>query len=184
VTGARLTLPLVGLLVFTAVVPDTGERRSVGSDGCRIGSAAAFGSGIAGRSTAESVGPFTFVVGFVVGTDGALRPAPRRSEHVACAGGEPVLGAGEISLTREAGRRVVGDVGNHSTGYRPDISSWPAVAQALRRAGLDRPSGFTHEVALRRCPGRRAHSIVREDDFVCVFRGTDLLTVWKVDPGA
>ncbi|MEU6730442.1 hypothetical protein ABZ917_42625 [Nonomuraea wenchangensis] len=36
--------------------------------------------------------------------DGVLLLAPRRSEHVACAGGRPVLSAGEISFAREAGR--------------------------------------------------------------------------------
>lgn len=32
---------------------------------------------------------------FVVDIDGVLRVAPRRSEYVACAGGRPVLSAGE-----------------------------------------------------------------------------------------
>ncbi|MER5427855.1 hypothetical protein [Streptomyces sp. NPDC002588] len=35
-----------------------------------------------------------------VGLDGFLRPAHRRSEHVACAGGQEVLGAGEIGFRR------------------------------------------------------------------------------------
>ncbi|WP_406729680.1 hypothetical protein WJ438_13775 [Streptomyces sp. GD-15H] len=151
-----------------------------GSGGCRIGSAADFDSWVAERPAAELVEPFTFVVG----TDGVLRLAPRRSEHVACAGGGPVLSAGEISFTREAGRWVVGDVSNHSTGYCPDVSSWSAVAQALDRAGLGRPSGFTHEVMFRRCPGCQEHNIVREDDFFCVFCGSDLPEVWNVDPAA
>ncbi|MEV6594551.1 hypothetical protein [Streptomyces acidicola] len=153
-----------------AVRPDSG--------GCRIGSAADFDSWVAERSAEDLVDPFTFVVG----TDGMLRLAPRRSEHVACAGGGPVLGAGEISFTREAGQWAVGDVSNHSTGYCPDISCWPAVAQALDRAGLGRPAGFTHEVVFRRCPGCQEHNIVREEDFVCVFCGNDLPEVWNVDP--
>ncbi|MET9652151.1 hypothetical protein ABZZ44_18050 [Streptomyces sp. NPDC006460] len=37
------------------------------------------------------------------------------------------------------------------TGYCPGVSSWPAVAEALDRIGIDRPSGFTHEVIFRRC---------------------------------
>ncbi|PSM45330.1 hypothetical protein C6Y14_00035 [Streptomyces dioscori] len=68
-----------------------------GSGGCRSGSAAEFGDWIAGRSAAELAEPFTFMVG----VDGALRLAPRRSEHVACAGGAMVLSAGEISFVRE-----------------------------------------------------------------------------------
>ncbi|MFG1965810.1 hypothetical protein [Nonomuraea sp. NPDC049028] len=148
-----------------------------GSGGCRIGSAADFDSWVAERSAAELVEPFTFVVG----ADGVLRLAPRRSEHVACAGGRSVLSAGEISFTREAGRWVVGDVSNHSTGYCPDVNSWPSVAQALDCVGLARPSGFTHEVVFRRCPGCQEHNIVRESDFVCVFCGSELPEKWNVD---
>ncbi|MGY5036283.1 hypothetical protein ACWC9U_36950 [Streptomyces sp. 900116325] len=151
-----------------------------GSGGCRISSAADFGKWVAERSAAELAEPFTFVVS----TDGMFRLAPRRSEHVACADGEAVLSAGEISFTRETGRWVVGDVSNHSTGYCPDVISWSAVACALDGIALSRPPGFTHEVVFRRCPGCQEHNIVREDDFVCVFCGSDLPEAWNVDPAA
>ncbi|MFE3853823.1 hypothetical protein ACFXPN_22110 [Streptomyces griseorubiginosus] len=49
-----------------------------GDGGCRISSAAEFSGWVAERSAAEPAEPFTFVVG----ADGVLRPAPRRSEHV------------------------------------------------------------------------------------------------------
>ncbi|GGM14929.1 hypothetical protein GCM10010129_68930 [Streptomyces fumigatiscleroticus] len=103
-----------------------------GGGGCRIGSAADFGGWTAERSAAELAEPFTFVVG----TDGVLRPAPRRSEHMACAGGGMVLSADEISFTREADRWAVSEVSNQSTGYCPDVSSWPEVARALDDVGL------------------------------------------------
>ncbi|MGA5193197.1 hypothetical protein [Streptomyces exfoliatus] len=149
-----------------------------GSGGFRVGSAADFGGWVAERSAVELAEPFTFVVG----TDGVLRLAPRRSEHVACAGGARVLGAGEISFTREADLWTVSDVSNHSTGYCPDVTSWSAVAHALDGVGLVRPSGFTHEVVFRRCPRCQEHNIVRESDFVCVFCGSDLPETWNVDP--
>ncbi|MFD7729122.1 hypothetical protein ACFV6F_01885 [Kitasatospora phosalacinea] len=155
-----------------AVRPDSG--------GCPIGSAADFDAWIAERPAAELVEPFTFVVG----TDGVLRLAPRRSEHVACAGGEAVLSAGEIGFVREAGEWTVSEVSNQSTGYCPDTTSWPGVARALDGAGLRRPTGFTHEVVFRRCPDCQEHNIVREDDFVCVFCGSDLPVAWNVDPTA
>ncbi|KUO07851.1 hypothetical protein [Streptomyces sp. DSM 15324] len=41
--------------------------------------------------------PYTYVVGL----GGWLRLAPRRSEHMACAGGGAVLGAGEVSVREE-----------------------------------------------------------------------------------
>ncbi|MFE3125921.1 hypothetical protein ACFXHD_21135 [Streptomyces hydrogenans] len=149
-----------------------------GSDGRRISSAAEFDNWIAGRSAAELAEPFTFVVG----VDGVLRLAPRRSEHVVCASGAMVLSAGEIGFVREAGWWAVREISNQSTGYCPDIGSWSEVAQALDNVGLQRPSGFTHEVVFRRCPGCQEHNIVREDDFVCVFCGSDLPETWNVDP--
>ncbi|MFG3137733.1 hypothetical protein ACGFZA_16165 [Streptomyces sp. NPDC048211] len=151
-----------------------------GGGGCRIGSAADFDAWIAGRLSAELAEPFTFVVGM----DAALRLAPRRSEHVACAGGDMVLSAGEISFIREADRWTVSEVSNQSTGYCPDGSSWPEVARALDDVELGRPSGFTHEMVFRRCPDCQEHNIVREDDFVCVFCGSGLPVVWNVDPAA
>ncbi|MGW2183189.1 hypothetical protein ACWCXX_35090 [Streptomyces sp. NPDC001732] len=150
------------------------------SGGCRISSAAEFNDWISGRSAAEPAEPFTFVVG----TDGVLRLAPRRSEHVACADGAVVLSAGEIGFVGEAGRWAVREVSNQSTGYCPGIGSWPEVARALGSVGLERPSGFTHAVVFRRCPGCQEHNIVREDDFVCVFCGSDLPETWNVDPTA
>ncbi|MEU3510640.1 hypothetical protein ABZ733_22610 [Streptomyces longwoodensis] len=150
-----------------------------GSGGRSIGSAAAFAGWIAEQAAAELSEPFPLVVG----TDGVLRPAPRRSEHVMCAGGETMLSAGEIGFVREAGHWVA-EVSNHSTGYCPDESSWPAVARALDDIGLRRPPGFTHPVVFRRCPRCQEHAIVREGHFVCVFCGAESPDTWNVDPGA
>ncbi|MER6562662.1 hypothetical protein ABT300_33995 [Streptomyces sp. NPDC001027] len=69
-----------------------------------------------GGAAAEYGGePFTYVVGL----DGLLRLAPRRSEHVACADGEDVLGAGEISFRRAPSGPRVHEVSNQSTGHCP-----------------------------------------------------------------
>ncbi|MFE6888117.1 hypothetical protein [Streptomyces sp. NPDC057694] len=149
-----------------------------GGGGCPISSAADFDSWIGERSAAELTEPFTFVVGM----DGVLRLAPRRSEHVACASGDMVLSAGEISFMYEADQWTVGEVSNQSTGYCPDVSSWSAVAHALDGIELARPRGFTQEVVFRRCPDCQEHNIVREDDFICVFCGSDLPESWNVDP--
>ncbi|MFF7469404.1 hypothetical protein [Streptomyces sp. NPDC008092] len=144
--------------------------------GTLIASVADFESWAGRQSPAELAEPFTYVVGI----DGLLRLAPRRSEHVACAGGAAVLGAGEITFVREAGRRVVGEVSNQSTGYCPDVTSWPAVARALDRIPLGRPTAFTHEIVFRRCPACAEHNIVREADFVCVFCGGELPQAWNI----
>jgi hypothetical protein len=149
-----------------------------GDGGRRISSSAEFHGWIGEQPAAELAEPFTFVVG----TDGVLRLATRRSERVACAGGDVVLGAGEIGFLREADRWTVSEVSNQSTGYCPDVGFWAEVARALDAVELGRPSGFTHEVVFRRCPDCQEHNIVREGDFACVFCGSDLPATWNVDP--
>jgi hypothetical protein len=143
-----------------------------------IRTAADFADWATAQTTEDLGEPFTFVIG----TDGVLRLAPRRSEHVACASGGRVLSAGEISFSTEAGRWAVNEVSNQSTGYCPDVTSWPAVAQALDQAHLDHPDYFTHAVVFRRCPTCQEHNIVREGHFVCVFCNADLPQRWNVDP--
>lgn len=117
---------------------------------------------------------------FVVDASGNLRLAPRRSEHVVCAGGGPVHSAGEVSFRKESGRWTVDEVSNQSTGYCPDVSSWPAVAEALDRAGISRPASFTHAVVFRRCASCGQLNIVREEHFVCVFCDAALPADWNV----
>ena len=58
-----------------------------------------------------------------------LRLADRHSEHIACAGGAPVLAAGELFTDGTA----ILEITNQSTGYCPDLDSWHAVAAALDR---------------------------------------------------
>jgi hypothetical protein len=150
-----------------------------GGEGRRIRTPADLVRWLSARGPDERAEPFTFVAG----TDGLLRLAPRRSEHVSCAGGASVLSAGEMTFLHSAGQWSVTDVSNQSTGYCPDPSSWPTVAAALDRAGITHPEGFTHEVVFRRCPGCEEVNIVREGDFVCVFCESALPHEWNVDGG-
>lgn len=62
-----------------------------GSEGRSIRSSADFGEWVSALTLNELAEPFTFVVD----GGGVLRLAPRRSEHVVCAGGGEVLSAGE-----------------------------------------------------------------------------------------
>ncbi|GAA3760057.1 hypothetical protein GCM10022225_51990 [Plantactinospora mayteni] len=128
-------------------------------------------------------------VSYVVDLTGVLRLAPRRSEHVACAEGQDVLGAGEVAFVHEraggpkpsSGHWVVGYVSNQSTGYCPDLDSWPAVASALDRAGLPHPDAFTAGLVFRRCPDCGLCNVVRDGDFSCVACAADLPRQWNVD---
>lgn len=110
--------------------------------------------------------PFTYVVAL----DGTLRVAPRRSEHVACAGGQNVLAAGEITFDGT----TVAEVSNQSTGYCPGPESWPALADALDRAGLQRPDGFTTTFVFRHCPRCGELNVVKDEHYACVFCDADL----------
>src|SRR6185503_7650273 len=114
---------------------------------------------------------------FVVDREGVLRLADRRSEHVACAGGEEVLSAGEIFFAGR-GAEVV-EVSNLSTGYCPEPSSWPAVAHALESAGIAHPGRFTAEMIFRRCTACGERNLVKDEVFVCAICDADLPGAWN-----
>ncbi|MDT6982085.1 hypothetical protein ACFSUJ_09590 [Streptomyces lusitanus] len=122
------------------------------------------------RPASEVAEPFTYVVD----TAGRLLLAPRRSEHVACAGGEAVLGAGEIGFRRSGARWSAEYVSNQSTGYCPDLESWAAVARSLDRAGIAHGTGFTHAIVFRCCPRCEGWNVVREQTYVCALCDADL----------
>ncbi|WP_033324020.1 hypothetical protein [Actinomadura atramentaria] len=134
---------------------------------------------LAGRARDELGEPFTFVVGL----DGLLRLAPRRGEHVACAGGEDVLSAGEIAFERDGLCWAAVEVSNQSTGYCPEPASWRAVADALDRAGIAHPGEFTFSIVFRRCPGCGERNVVRDGFFACVFCASALPEAWNFDGG-
>lgn len=104
---------------------------------------------------------------FVVDADGVLRVADRHSEHVACAGGQVVKSAGELTVRVAGPNVVVVAVSNQSTGYCPEPESWPAVEAALRRAGLVPPAGFNLACVFRRCVACGTKNLVKNDEFEC-----------------
>ncbi|MCH8924343.1 MAG: hypothetical protein IIA67_14485 [Planctomycetes bacterium] len=118
----------------------------------------------------------SLIATFVVDTDGALRLAPRRSEHVACASGGPVLSAGEITFSSDG---MVSDVTNQSTGFCPEPESWQSVADALDRIPVDRPDDFTLCIVFRLCPKCNERNIVKDGWFVCDLCGADLPAEWN-----
>lgn len=125
---------------------------------------------------------FTEGATYVVDLQGRLRLAPRRSEHVACAGGEEVLAAGEIRFRQSGPRLAVAELSNQSTGYCPDTTCWAAAARACERAGLTAPPGFTPAIVFRRCARCGEINLVKEGWFVCVFCDADLPAEWNVGP--
>ena len=113
---------------------------------------------------------------FIIDCDGVLRLAPRRSEHMACAAGGPVLSAGEITFSADGD---VSEVSNQSTGFCPEPESWDHVAAALDHIPVTHPGRFTTTVVFRLCPGCNQRNIVKDDWFVCDVCGADLPVVWN-----
>ena len=122
-----------------------------------------------------------FCATFVVDLAGWLRLAPRRSEHVACAGGEPVLAAGEMSFAQMASGPTVAAISNQSTGYCPEPESWPAVARALTFLGGGAPAGYTTIFIFRRCRACGQINLVKEGWFYCAVCQTPLPAEWNLD---
>jgi hypothetical protein len=111
---------------------------------------------------------------FVIDANGVLLVADRRSEHVACAGRQLVLSAGELTIRSSDSTVVVIGASNQSTGYCPEPESWPAVATALRLAGLEAPAGFTLECVFRLCPKCGNKNLVKDSVFDCGVCGSSL----------
>ena len=120
-----------------------------------------------------------WIATFTVSTDGGLYVAPRRSEHVACAAGGPVLSAGEITIDDEM---TVLEITNQSTGYCPEPESWPAVANSLDSAGIEHPDGFTTEVIFRRCTKCGERNIVKDSWYYCGICDAKLSPDWNFSP--
>ena len=118
----------------------------------------------------------SLIATFVVDTDGVLRLAPRRSEHIACASGGLVLSAGEITFSTDGN---ITEVSNQSTGFCPEPESWTSVADALDRIPVDRPDDFALCVVFRLCPKCNERNIVKDGLFVCDLCGADLPADWN-----
>lgn len=102
--------------------------------------------------------------------------ADRRSEHVACAGGEAVLAAGELTVDE---RGEVLEANNQSTGYCPEPSCWTALAAALDAAGIPRPPALTRAFCFRRCESCGERNLVKDRWFECALCGAPLPEQWN-----
>lgn len=158
------------------VGPDAIRERPRGEPGVAIGSSAELMAWLVRCPEAMTEGAT-----YVVDERGALRVAPRRSEHIDCAGGESVLAAGEIRFSR--GGAVV-EVSNQSTGYCPDPDCWQAVAAALRSAGIAGPVDFTRRFVFRRCPDCGQINLIKDEWYVCAACDADLPRAWNFAPMA
>ncbi len=118
---------------------------------------------------------------FVIDVEGYLRVADRHSEHIACAGGQPVLSAGEIFFMYGDQGLEVSEVTNQSTGFCPEPESWFQVANSLNLIGLFHPNRFTTEFIFRRCPACHQINLVKDNLFLCAVCGTQLPLFWNFE---
>jgi hypothetical protein len=116
---------------------------------------------------------------FVIDDQGDLLLADRHSEHVACAGGGPVLSAGEMFFRVEGSCVRVDESSNQSTGYCPEPESWPAVAAVLNRLGVAHAGDFTLQILFRRCNTCGERNVVKDNWFVCGICGSELPEEWN-----
>ena len=119
-------------------------------------------------------------VTFIVDPDGSLWVADRHSEHAACARGRDVRSAGEMTFAMRQGGAVVSGVTNLSLGYCPEAESWPAVAAALARAGIEHPGHFTAELTFRLCTACGTKNVVKDGWFECGMCGAPLSQTWNL----
>jgi hypothetical protein len=120
---------------------------------------------------------------FVIDQFGTLLVADRQSEHVACAGQQAVLTAGEMTFLVSANTVEVFEVSNQSTGYCPEPESWPAVVDALSTAGLNSPSGFSPECQFRLCVACGQKNLVKNGQFECQVCDNELPASYNCQAG-
>lgn len=139
----------------------------------RVDSAQSLGEHVRSESPKGSSVTFTFVID----RNRELWIADRRSEHVACARGGPVLAAGELTVEGSDGE--IAGITNQSTGFCPKGESWSVVAQVLGDLGIFHPDGWTFEFEFRRCPNCKQIQVIKENDFECPVCEEELPREWN-----
>ncbi|MDX2007306.1 MAG: hypothetical protein SFU83_18855 [Meiothermus sp.] len=116
---------------------------------------------------------------FILDTQAVLWIADRRSEHVACAKGKPVLAAGELTLEWMDGEPAITQITNQSTGYCPEFSCWSVLEAALKIVEVRFPLHFTAEFEFRRCDHCQAINVIKNGVFECLECGSKLSSSWN-----
>lgn len=125
---------------------------------------------------AEGYVPATYIVDL----QERLWIADRRSEHVACAHGQPVLAAGELFIEKDGKWFHIARISNQSTGFCPPVTTWESVKNLLDQMKVGHPDSFDPACEFRRCEGCGQRQIVKDADFSCSFCGQDLPPVWNI----
>lgn len=114
---------------------------------------------------------------YILDEDSHLWLAHRRTEHVACARGGPVLAAGEIFLGDVP---EIGRITNQSTGYCPSVDCWETLSGYLIALGITCPEGFDPAFEFRKCSQCQQIQLVRDAYFFCQHCDAVLDLSWNV----
>ena len=136
------------------------------------------------RRTGQSLERGNVTVTFIVDTLGSLWIADRHSEHIACAAGQSVFSAGEMTFGVTGDEIYITAVSNQSLGYCPEPESWPAVAAALESAGISAPPYFTDAFLIRVCENCGMKNIVKDGVYECGVCGNALPIAWNIEPSS
>lgn len=117
---------------------------------------------------------------FIISEQEALVISDRHSEHVMCAGGRPVLSAGEITFSFEKEIIFVSEISNQSTGYCPKPSSWEIVEKVLDKIGIAHPKKFTRAYEFRYCEHCQTKNLIKEEIYECAVCQSDLDIEWNI----
>jgi hypothetical protein len=133
------------------------------------------------RATCQKLTPdHAITATFIIDPTFQLWIADRHSEHVACAAGQAVIAAGEITFVVDKPLIRVSEITNQSTGYCPEAESWTAVARTLAALGIAYPPAFTQIFIFRRCQHCGTITIVKEGLFECAVCEMALSRVWNL----
>ncbi|HAS43927.1 MAG TPA: hypothetical protein DCS93_25850 [Microscillaceae bacterium] len=133
------------------------------------------------EETEQTLQNHQLITTFIVTLQEELVISDRHSEHVMCAGGHQVLSAGEITFEVINKQVSVVAISNQSTGYCPEPSSWPRVAQALQKAGLEGLDDFTDAYEFRYCHHCKHINLIKDQVFECVVCENTLDPEWNLD---
>ncbi|BBB62835.1 hypothetical protein UNDKW_4562 [Undibacterium sp. KW1] len=89
------------------------------------------------------------------------------------------MSAGEITFVINGEKLEVSAITNQSTGYCPQASSWPDVANALQLAGIAGPGHFSSHYEFRRCRLCQAINIIKDDVLECALCEAALPQDWN-----
>jgi hypothetical protein len=116
---------------------------------------------------------------YIIDIKGVIWIGDRHMEHVVCAKGQPVLSAGEITLTINETINA-SFITNQSTGFCPKPQSWKYTKLALEQANIRYPEELSVALEFRICTHCNTINIIKENHFYCAVCDNQLPNDWNI----